>query len=310
MRIAVFGTGAVGGYFGGRLAQSGEDVVFLARGRHLKALRDHGLRVQSILGDFAVQPVNADEDPAAIGPVDLILLCVKAWQVPEAAVIMQPMVGRQTCVVPLQNGIEAPDQLASVVDRSHVLGGLCGIVAYVAGPGHICHMAGDPIIKFGELNNRSSSRVAALKNIFDRATGLEAEVPPDIRVAMWQKFILIAAWSGVGAVTRASIGEILGQSKTRRMLEDAISEIYDVALTNSIALPKATKKMVLDLMEGLPPDSTASMQRDIIDGRPSELDNQTGAIVRLGRELNMATPVNLSIYQKLLPLERRAREQV
>jgi 2-dehydropantoate 2-reductase len=241
--------------------------------------------------------------------VDLILVCVKAWQVPEAATALQPMVGPDTFVVPLQNGIEAPDQLASVVGRSHVLGGLCGIVAYVAGPGHICHMAGAPMIKFGELNNRPSSRVAILQDIFKRAAGLEVEVPPDIRVAMWQKFLLIAAWSGVGAVTRAPIGEILSRSETLRMLENSISEILDVAQKKDIPLPKTAPKRVMDFLEALPPDSTTSMQRDIIDGRPSELENQTGTIVRLGRETNIATPVNLSIYQKLLPLENRARKK-
>lgn len=307
MRIAIFGTGAVGGYFGGRLAQTGEDVVFLARGKHLRALREHGLTVQSTLGDFAVQPVTADDDPASIGPVDLILVCVKAWQVPEAATALQPMLGPDTFVVPLQNGIEAPDQLASVIGRSHVLGGLCGIVAHVAGPGHICHMAGDPMIKFGELDNRNTERVESLKQAFERASGLNVEIPLNIQVAMWQKFLLIAPWSGIGSITRASIGVIRSQQGTRKMLEQAISEIYELALAKNSPLPKGSKKDVMDLLDSLADGATSSMQRDIMNGLPSELEAQIGAVVRLGREVGVSTDINAFIYHSLLPMEMQVR---
>ena len=310
MRIAIFGTGGVGGYFGGRLAQAGEDVVFIARGEHLQALRTHGLRVDSIKGDFVLQPVHATDDLAQAGVVDVILVGVKAWQVPEAAQAMRPMVGSDTFVVPLQNGVEAPIQLSAVLGREHVLGGLCGLITYIVGPGHIRHAGADPFIRFGELDNRPSERVEKLCQIFDRAVGLTAQIPPDIQVAMWQKFLFVTAWSGMGAVTRAPMGVFLSQPGTRKMLEEIMCEIYNVAQARSIALPKDIVSKMMEFLDSLPPDGTASMQRDIMNGQPSELEVQNGAVVRLGQETGVETPVNAFIYHSLLPLEMRARGQL
>jgi len=197
MRIAVFGTGAVGGYFGGRLAQAGEDVVFIARGEHLRAMLTHGLRVDTIKGDFLVKPVHVTDDPTEAGKVDVVLVGVKAWQVPEAAEAMLPLVGPETFVLPLQNGLEAPAQLAAALGNQHVLGGLCGLFCYVVGPGHICHAGTEPFVKFGELDNRPSDRVKRLQQVFRRA-GVTAEIPSDIQVALWMKFLLITVWSGCG----------------------------------------------------------------------------------------------------------------
>ena len=310
MRIAIFGTGAVGGYFGGRLAQAGEDVVFIARGEHLQALRAHGLRVDSIKGDFVVQPVHATDDPTEEGVVDVILVGVKAWQVPEAAQAMRPMVGPQTFVVPLQNGVEAPSQLAAVLGQEHVLGGLCGLITFIVEPGHICHAGAEPFVRFGELDNRPSERVERLRQAFDRAAGLTAEIPADIQVAMWQKFIFITAWGGVGAVTRAPIGVFRSQPGTRQMLEQTICEIYNVAQARNIALQKDVITKTMEILDSMPPEGTTSMQRDIMNGRPSELDMQNGAVVRLGQEVGVETPVNAFIYHSLLPMEMRARGQV
>ena len=162
MRIAVFGTGGVGGYFGGRLAQTGNvEIIFIARGAQLQALREHGLSVESLEGDFMVQPVQATDDTTQVGPVDVILVAVKAWQVTEAARALQPLVGPNTVVVPLQNGVEAPARLAGVLGDRHVLGGFCRIVSYISEPGRICQAGGDPYIAFGELDNRPSKRVEA-----------------------------------------------------------------------------------------------------------------------------------------------------
>lgn len=270
MRIAIFGTGGVGGYFGGRLAQAGEDVVFIARGKHLQALRAHGLRVDSIKGDFVVQPVQATDDPTQIRLVDVILVGVKAWQVPEAVEAMRPMVGPQTFVVPLQNGVEAPSQLADVLGQERVLGGLCGLITFIVEPGHICHAGADPFIRFGELDNRPSKRVERLRQAFDRAVGLTVEIPPDIQAAMWQKFMFLTAWSGLGAVTRAPIGVFRIQPGTRQMLEQTMSEIYNVAQARNIALPKDVIGKMMEFLDSLPLEGTASMQRDIINGRPSK----------------------------------------
>ncbi len=310
MKIAVFGTGAVGGYFGGRLAQSGEEVIFIARGKHLQAMKDNGLKIDSLNGDFIVQPVQATDNPEEVGIVDMVLVGVKAWQVSDAAVAMKPMVGPQTFVLPLQNGVEAPSQLAAVLGQEHVLGGLCGLISYIAEPGHICHAGADPFIRFGELDNRPSDRVEWLRKAFERTSGITVNIPSDIHVAMWQKFVLIAAWSGMGAITRAPIGIFRSQPGTRQMLERAIFEIYDVAQACAIDLPEDVVVKTMKFLDALPSEGTASMQRDIMDGKPSELEEQNGAVVRLGQEVGVETPVNNFIYNSLLPMEMRAQGQI
>jgi 2-dehydropantoate 2-reductase len=310
MRVAVFGTGAVGGYFGGRLAEAGEDVWFIARSAHLAAIRDRGLRVTSVDGDFAVRPANATDDPAAVGPVDVVLLGVKAWQVAEAAEALRPLLGRRTCVVPLQNGIDAPEQLASALGAHRVLGGLCRILAYLAEPGHISHVGVTPYIAFGELDASVSERAEALRLAFGRTRGIAAEIPPDVRVAMWSKFLFIAAMSGVGALTRAPIGVVRGQPETRALLAQALAEIRAVAASRGIPLPADSVERTLAFVDSLPADGTTSMQRDLAEGRPSELDAQVGAVVRLGEQGGVPVPVHRSIYAALIPLERRARGEI
>ena len=309
MRIAVFGSGSVGGYFGGRLAHAGEDVVFIARDEHLKAMLTDGLRVDSINGDFVVQPVNATDDPSKAGIVDLVLVGVKAWQVSEAAEAMQPMIGAETTVLPLQNGLEAPAQLSAVLGSQHVLGGLCGLFCYVAGPGHIVHAGTDPFVKFGELDNRRSERIEKLLDIFTRA-GVNADIPVDIQVAMWLKFMLITVWSGMGAITRSPAGIWRSQPETRRMAECGLQEIMDVAEARGITLPEKAIQTTMSVYDGLVPKSTASLQRDVMEGRPSELEAQIGAVVRFGQEAGVATPQHTFIYHSLLPLELRARGQL
>ncbi|MFW6115903.1 MAG: 2-dehydropantoate 2-reductase [Chloroflexota bacterium] len=309
MRIAVFGAGAVGGYFGGRLAQAGEDVVFIARGAHLRAMQRHGLRVDSIEGDFSIDPVQTTDDPAAVGGVDTVLVAVKAWQVRQAARAMGPMVGPDTFVVPLENGVEAPSQLAEVLGKQHVLGGLCRVISSVIEPGHIRHAGISPTIAFGELDGRRSERVARLREAFQRAPGVTPTIPPDIHVAMWEKFLFIATLSGVGAVTRAPVGVLRSLPETRTMLKEAMKEILAVAQARDIALPRRVLTETLAFIDGLPPEGTASMQRDVMAGRPSELASQNGAVVRLGREVGVETPLHHFIYTSLLPQELQARDE-
>lgn len=309
MRIAVFGAGGVGGYFGGRLAQAGEDVVFIARGDHLKAMLTHGLRVDSVKGDFVLKPVKATDDPAQAGIVDVILVGVKAWQVTNAAEAMRPMVGLETFVLPLQNGLEAPTQLAAVLGDQHVLGGLCGLSTFIVGPGHIRHAGAEPFVRFGELDNRPSDRVKLLQKVFKRA-GVIAEIPQDIQVALWMKFLFITAWSGVGAVTHTPLGVWRSLPETRQMAESALQEIIIVAQARDIALPENAMPTTMNMYDSFPPDITSSMQRDIAEGRPSELDAQIGAVVRFGKEADVATPLHRLIYNSLLPMELRARGQL
>lgn len=309
MKIAVFGVGAVGSYFGGRLAQAGEEVVFLARGENLKALLEKGLRVESVSGDFEIQPVVASDDPAQIGAVDAILLGVKAWQVTEAATAIRPLVGPETFIVPLQNGVEAPQQLSSVIGEEHVLGGLCRIASAVVAPGHIRHTGLEPFVAFGELDNHSSERSQRLLETFQRA-GVKSEIPADIRAAMWEKFLFIASFSGVGAVTRAPAGVIRSVPETRQMLVEALREVAVVANAHRVNLPAGVATRTLAFIDGIPAQTIASMQRDILEGRPSELESQNGAVMRLGQETQVLTPVHTFIYHSLLPMEMRARRMI
>lgn len=307
MRVAVFGTGAVGGYFGARLAQAGHDVVFVARGEHLSQIRKTGLKVESLAGDFVVQPAQATDAVSDIGVVDFVLVGVKAWQVEEAAAQMKPLIGPDTAVVPLQNGVDAVAELSASLGAAHVLGGLCRIIALLAGPGHLRHVGADPVIIFGELDGRKSDRIQRLKEMFDEAEGVDAEIVEDIDVELWKKFMLIVGWSGLGAVTRSPIGIFRSQPETRKLLRQVLEEVRDVAVARNIALPGDCVDGCLNIFDSLPADGTASMQRDIIAGIRSELDQQNGAVVRLGQAAGVATPANEFILQSLLPMERRAR---
>jgi len=309
MRIAVFGAGGVGGYFGGRLAQAGQEVIFIARGVHLEAMRRRGLRVDSLKGDFILPSVQATDDPAQVGEVEAVLVAVKAWQVPQAARAMPPLVGERTCVLPLENGVEAPEQLAEALGTPRVLGGLCHISAYIAAPGHIKHVGIEPHVALGELDGRRSERAEQLRLTFEQA-GVWAEVPADIQAAMWEKFLFIAAISGVGAVTRAPAGVMRQVPGIRSLLEAAMQEIYALARARGVKLADDIVARTLAFVDGLPPGVTASMQRDILEGRPSELASQNGAVVRMGAQAGAPTPVNAYLYHSLLPQEMRARGEL
>jgi 2-dehydropantoate 2-reductase len=307
MRIAIFGAGGVGGYFGGRLAEAGESVVFIARGEHLKAIRAEGLQVESVAGDFRVRPVEATDDCSSVGQVDAVLVGVKAWQVRESALAMLPMLGPRSFVVPLGNGVEAAHELGTVVGDERVLGGLCRILSYVVAPGRIRHAAMDPRVEFGERDGHGSERVGALRAALERARGLSVHTPEDINVAVWEKFLFIAPFSGLGAVTRMPAGVMRGVSETRELLTTAMQEVSDLARARGIAVGDEVVTRTMRFVDGLPPDATASMQRDILEGRPSELEYQNGAVVRLGREAGLPVKVNEFIYRCLLPSELRAR---
>jgi len=307
MRFAVVGTGGVGANFGGRLAQAGESVAFLARGAHLTAMREHGLRVDSVAGDFVIAPVEASDDPARIGPVDVVLVGVKAWQVRETARTLGPLLGPRTFVVPLQNGVEAAGQLTEVLGPGRVIGGLCKIVSAIVAPGHVRHSGVPPRVEFGERDGSRSDRVEALRQAFERAQGVSAVVPDDVEAAIWEKFLFIAPVSGVGAVTRQPVGAMREIPQTRALIERAMFEVAALARAKGVNLSDAAVARNMRYVDGLPPDATASMQRDIMEGRPSELDQQNGAIARLGDEASVPVPVNAFLYAALLPAERRAR---
>jgi 2-dehydropantoate 2-reductase len=306
MRIAVVGAGGVGGYFGGKLAAAGEDVTFIVRGKSLEALRTNGLRVDSIRGDFHLAKVNATDDAATVGPVDIVLMCVKAWQVPEATASILPLLGDDTAVVPLENGMEAPEQIAAIAGRAHAAGGLCAIVAFKVAPGHIRHLSADPFVMFGELDNHRSARLERLCDAFVRA-GVSAEIPPDIHRSMWSKFLFIAPMSGIGAVTRVPLGVWRSMPETRELAERAVREIIALAAARGASLPDDAFERTMQRYDGLTADATTSLQRDVMEGKPSELDAQLGAVVRMAAESGVDVPVCDFIYRCLLPQERAVR---
>jgi 2-dehydropantoate 2-reductase len=309
MRVVVYGTGGAGGYFGAQLALAGEQVTFVARGDHLRALRATGLRLETPKGDTVIHPVEATDDPATLTGADAVLVGVKAWQVADAARALKPIVGPGTCVVPLQNGVEAASQLSSVLGADHVLGGLCGTLSRVAGPGHIRSAGGQNFIKFGELDDRPSERVERLRGAFARAA-VSVEVPSNIVKALWDKFLMVTSFGGVGAITRAPMGVMRSVPETRRLLEQCLGEVVAVARARKIAMAPAMVADTMTFFDSLPPGATTSLQRDIVDGKPSELEYWTGAVVRLGREAQVATPTHAHIYDCLLPQELRARGSI
>lgn len=309
MRIVVYGTGGVGGYFGGRLAHAREDVTFIARGENLRAILVNGLQVDSINGNFLINPVQVTDDPRQVGKVDMVLVCVKAWQIPEIAPLIRPLIGEKTGVLSLGNGVDALSQLAVSIGSEHVLGGVTRISSFKIGPGHIDHVGIEPTVTIGELDGELSERVEHLHSIFENA-GVNVIVPEDILVAIWEKFLFITAFSGIGAVTRASVGILRSVPETRQMLELAIKEIEAIARSRKINLPMDVVDNTMEIIDGIPPDVLASMQRDILEGWPSELGAQIGAVVRMGLESGVATPVNTFVYNSLLPQELKARGEL
>jgi len=300
MRIVVYGTGGVGGYFGGRLAQAGEDVTFVARGEHLRAIKTNGLRVDSPSGDFVIYPARTTDNVKEVGETDLVILGVKAWQVPEAARAIKPVVGPTTTVLPLQNGVDAVPQLVDELGSKNVIGGLCRIVSFVVEPGHIRHAGFAPTIIIGELDNQRTERITKIEEVFKQA-GLDTTIAADIQVALWTKFLFIASFSGVGALANAPAGVVRSDPKRRAQMLSAMEEIYALAHARGVRLPSDSVEKVMAAVDGLPDDATSSMQRDIAAGKPSELEAQNGAVVRMASESGIDVPTHTLIYHTLKP---------
>jgi 2-dehydropantoate 2-reductase len=310
MRIAVMGTGGVGGYFGGLLAKNGMDVTFIARGAHLRAMQQEGLRVESVHGDFALRPVQATGDSASVGPVDVVLFATKTYQLDDAAQAMKPLIGPETVVVPLHNGVDAAERTAAIVGEQHVLGGLCYVGSMIAAPGVIRQESPFRRVIVGEMpwnpdRGTIAPRVQAIADALT-AAGATGEVSTDIQAARWTKFTFIAPFAGVAAVARAPAGEINAAPETRQMLHDAIAEVVAVAEAEGVRLPEEPAK-TRAFCDALAPHITPSMQRDVFEGKPSELESLIGVVVRKGQALGVPVPTFEFFYASLLPQERRAR---
>ncbi len=309
MKIAMYGTGGVGGYFGTRLAQAGNEVSFIARGKHLHAIREKGLQLKSIKGDHLLKGALATEHPGDIGPVDVVFVCVKTWQVTAAAEAIKPLIGENTAVIPTLNGVEAVDQLCSVLGGHHVLGGVAKIFSFIERPGVIAHIGHEPTIGLGEVNGSRSHRVQSISEVLEKA-GISIELPEQIMSSIWGKFIFTSGWGGLGAISRAPIGILRTESKTRPLIDACLRESESVARAKGIILPTDINQQTWSFIDSLEPTGTTSLQRDIAAGHPSELDAWNGAAVRIGKQLGVATPTHDLITSALTPLEKRARGQL
>lgn len=301
------GVGAVGGYFGGRLLQAGHDVRFVARGATLEALLSDGLRVQSIAGDFHIAQPAVTDDPSRIGPVDLLLFSVKAWQVRDVALAAAALAGPDTVIVPLQNGLEAPTLLGEVFGPQRVLGGLCRIFAQKTGPATILHSGLEPSIELGELDGSRSERVERILAELGSTAGMKVVAPESIRAAMWEKLLYVEPMGVVGAASRQPAGVVRTLPEMRRLLRATMVEVAELAGVRGVPLDPALPDRVMARLDVLPAEATSSMHRDIVAGLPSELDFQTGTIVRYARESGFAAPCHETLYAALLPLELQAR---
>ena len=300
LKIAVMGAGAVGGYFGARLAAAGSDVTFIARGAHLQAIRENGLRVESPLGDVTIKPAKATDDPGEVGPVDIVLLMVKLYDVESAAKQIVPMLGATTGVVALQNGVEAPDILAKTIGPQHAMGGSIYIPAKIGEPGVIVHGGGFAKVVFGERDGRLSDRAQALQRAF-QAADVEAEISTDVEATLWTKFVMLSAVSATNAITRGPTGPVLQDPDMRAMFIAAMRETEAVARARGVNLEADIVTEQIKLAEAFPPDVKASLLQDLEAGKRLEVGYLSGTVSRMGAELGVPTPVHSTIYAALKP---------
>jgi 2-dehydropantoate 2-reductase len=306
-KIVIYGVGGVGGFFGGLLAKKGLNVIFFARGENLQEMKQRGLRVESVDGDFIINPVQATDNPNEVGPADLVLVCVKAPQVKEITQQLKPFVIENTVILPLQNGVEAPRILADTFGKN-VIGGLCKVISHKAGPGHIRH-SGVSLIEIGEMDGPISSRVEAVKELLASA-GINVVIHDDFPVALWNKMVMICGWGGITTVTRSSIGVIRSIPEIREILENLMRETIKIAQGLGVKVSESIVETYLEFTDNLPYETTTSLQRDVMEGKPSELEFLLGSIVRFGKELGINTPISNFLYYSLLPQEMEARKKI
>lgn len=298
MRIVVMGTGGVGGYFGGRLAMSGCDVGFVARGKHLAALCSEGLRVESPLGDITVPQVTASDNPADLGKADLVLFGVKLWDTAEAAQLIRPLIGEDTAVVSFQNGVMKDDILREALGARHVIGGVCYIAATIAGPGVIRHTGTMQKLVFGEYGGAMTPRVERFRDACVTA-GIDVEIPASIEQAIWEKFVFLVALSGTTTLARTPIGPIRGNERARAFFQDVMDEVVQVARAEGVPLPVDYAAQRIAFADQLPATMTSSMHGDLDRGSRLEVEWLSGDVVRRGKRLGIPTPCNRAIYDVL-----------
>ncbi len=306
MRIAVMAAGAVGGYFGARLAQYGHEVHFIARGRNLDALRANGLRVESTHGDLHLKPVNATDDPAQVGAVDIVLLAVKLWDTEKAAEQARPLVGQRTRVITLQNGIDSVERIAPILGADAAVPGTAQIATVLATPGVIRHTSAFARMRCGRVDRRADP---ALESFVEagKAAGLDMAIPPDIAVERWEKFIFLVGLSGVTASNRKPIGPLRQDPATRKHLFDIMREVAAIARAKGVAIAPDYAEARMRFVDTIDPGMKASMLHDLEAGNRLELDWLAGKVIALGRELGIPTPANERVYAALEPYRMGTR---
>jgi 2-dehydropantoate 2-reductase len=299
MKIAVLGSGGVGGYFGARLANTSADVTFIARGSHLEAMRRNGLRIESANGNLHI-PVKVTDDPASVGPVDYVWIAVKLWDTESATQAAKPMIGPGTTVVSFQNGVEKENLLRGALPEVHLMGGVCYIAAVIGEPGVIVHTGKMARMEFGEFNGQRSEKAEALLTACLRA-GVDAEIPADILVAVWRKFIMLVGLSATTTSVRLPIGAVRTNPRSRQLLIDIVSEAAAVGRAAGVAITDELVQSRLAQLDAWPAEMTSSMHQDLKRGNRLEVAWLSGAIVRLGAELGVPTPCNRVIWDVLAP---------
>ena len=305
MEIAVVGVGGVGGYFGGLLARAGHAVSLIARGEHLRAIQARGLRIESVHGDFTVRPARATDNPDVVGPQEYVLVAVKHFQLDEAIAAMRPLMGPRTSLVPLLNGVDAHERLVEAFGAGRVVGGLCSIVSSIAAPGVIRQESALRRVVVGELGRDRSDRVERLVQAL-RETGVEAVHSQDIHAALWAKLVFIASFGGISSLSRVPAGELLRSAETRQLLVEAMREVEAVARVRGIGLDSGVVDSMMALLESFEPGATSSMQRDVANGKPFELEAFSGTVLRHGRQLGVPTPIHAALYALLRPMLDRS----
>ena len=300
MKIAVMGAGAIGGYFGGRLAAAGQDVTFIARGAHLAAIQEKGLTVRSPLGDFAVHPVKATDDPSTIGPVDVVLFMVKNYDTAQAAEQIRPMIGPDTIVIPFQNGVDSRAQLSDILGVEHILGGVAFIPASIPEPGVIQHNSQLAKLVFGEFDQQISARAVAFLDALEDA-GVAAEISENINTVLWRKLMFLASMSALNCITRQPAGLVQEDEETMALYMDAMREVEAVAKAHGVNLGEDAIATNMALVQSFPPQTKTSMFQDLEVGRRLEIDYLSGAVVRLGAEKGIETPIHRTAWIAIRP---------
>jgi 2-dehydropantoate 2-reductase len=298
MKIGVMGAGGLGGFIGGRLALEGHRVSFITRGKHLKAICEFGLKVESPGGNFVIEPALATDDPGEVGPVDLVLLTVKSYDLTEAINAVKPMIETQTLIIPVLNGIEHIDKLCEGIGKKHVLGGLAMIVAHIAEPGLIHHSAANSL-EFGEVGGGNSDRCKDLQDALSQ-DALEIKAVPNVIDRMWWKFAAICG-AGVFTVMRGSKEDVWDFPETHALIRSTLSEVVAVANTKGIDLSSSVVDELLEMAGNFPPHYKPSMLVDLERGNRLEIEALNGSLCRIGKQVGISTPVNDFIYACLQP---------